>query len=224
MTAWANAPGMDQVEPAVRAAMVHYSLLALRPLCRACAVVARLAEAMVLQAAGYPLVTAVCGEYYLEHRGEYAANSPVLAGRDGPPSVERGAGEDPTPFVDLCLRGLAWGLREAEERIAEDLRRLALERYFEELRLSRRLTARQYALLRLLLEGGHGPVGIRTLCRAAPFFVLYGRASEQTARRDLKRLSCLGLLSTQEEGFVLNRRALCGPAPEGAGAGAPAWA
>ncbi|NMC49343.1 MAG: hypothetical protein GYA47_07950 [Desulfovibrio sp.] len=222
MTAWANAPGMDLVEPAVRAAMVHYALLALRPVCRAWAVVARLAEAMVLQAAGYPLVTAVCSEYYLEHRGEYAARAPALSGREGLKAVERGAGEDPTPFVELCLRGLAWGLREAEERVAEDLRRLALERYFEELRLSRRLTARQHALLRLLLEGGHGPVGIRTLCRAAPFFVLYGRASEQTARRDLKRLSCLGLLSSHEEGFVLNRRALCGPAWEGAGAAA--WA
>jgi hypothetical protein len=213
---------MDRVEPALRAAMVHYALLALKPLCRACAVVARLAEAMVLQAAGYPLVAAVCGEYYLEHRGEYAARAPALSGRPGPPALERGAGDDPTPFVELCLRGLVWGLREAEGRIVEDLRRLALEQYFEELRLSRRLTARQYALLRLLLEGGHGPVGIRTLCRAAPFFVLYGRASEQTARRDLKRLSCLGLLSGHKEGFVLNRRALCGPAGEKAGEAA--WA
>ncbi|QLA17722.1 hypothetical protein [Desulfolutivibrio sulfoxidireducens] len=212
---------MDRMEPAVRAALVHYHLLALRPFSRACAVMARLAEAMVLEAAGYRFAPAVLGEYYLTHLGEYEGRAPLHpAGRAGEdPATDRAApssrppagelADDPTPFVEFCLRGLAWGLREAQERVAEGLRRLVLERHFEELRLARRVTARQHALLRLLLDGGHGPVGIRALCRASPFSLLYGRASEQTARRDLKRLSRLGLLASLDDGFVLDRRALC---------------
>jgi hypothetical protein len=215
LTGWFNAPGMEREEPAVRAALVHYHLLALRPFCAACAVVARLAEALVLEAAGYRFAPAVLGEYYLAHLGEYEGRAPVhpaCGGRDwsGSAAGPGGGPDDPTPFVEFCLRGLAWGLREAGGRIAEGLGRLVLERHFEELRQARRLTARQHALLRVLLDGGHGPVGIRALCRVSPFSLLYGRASEQTARRDLKRLVSLGLLAAFKDGFELNRRALCG--------------
>lgn len=198
---WFDGPGMAGEEPAVRAALAHYHLSALRPLSPAYGPAARLAETVLLVRAGFGGAARLMAEYYLRHAGAYAVLCPVHPVLRG----DGGAGEDdPTPFVALCLDALAFGLREVGRRVAGVLRRMVLERHYEELRQARRLTARQHALLRLLLDAGHVPVGIRRLCRDSPFRLLYGRASEQTARRDLKRLSGMGLLAAAEGGFVLD--------------------
>lgn len=205
--AWFDGPGLAGEAPAVRAALAHYHILSLRPLSEAYPVAARLAESAVLRAAGHLFESCLMPEYYLRHASEYEALAPVH-----PALCPAGgaAGDDPTRFVAFCLDGLIWGGRVVAERIAEGLRRLVLERHYEELRQARQVTARQHALLQLLLDAQAPPVGIRSLCRVSPFRLLYGRASEQTARRDLQRLMGMGLLASSPGGFVLNRHVLCG--------------
>ncbi|MEF3696245.1 hypothetical protein [Desulfolutivibrio sp.] len=194
----------------MRAALAHYHILSLRPLSGAYPLAARLAEAVILQAAGRVFESCLMSEYYLRHAAAYESLSPRHPEiRPNDASGEAG-GDDPTRFVAFCLDGLVWGGREVGERIAEGLRQVVLERHYEELRQARQVTSRQHALLRLLLDAPTSSVGIRSLCRMSPFSLLYGRASEQTARRDLKRLSGLGLLAVSPGGFVLNRRVLCG--------------
>jgi len=202
---WFKAPAMAGEEPAVRAALAHYHILSLRPLSSGYGPAARLVETALLDAAGYRPGSRLTAEFYLGRFTEYEARAPVH------PALRTDGGgrkDDPTPFVAFCLDGVACGVRQAGERVAEALRRVVLERHYEELRQARRVTARQHALLRLLLEGAGQPVGIRSLCRHSPYSLLYGRASEQTARRDLKRLSGMGLWRSPGTGFVLNRRAL----------------
>jgi DNA-binding transcriptional ArsR family regulator len=204
---WFKGPGPAGEEPAVRAALAHYHILSLRPLSERYAPAARLIETVLLDAAGFRSGSRLMAEYYLRHAGEYEATRPIhpaLAGNGGQRK------NDPTRFVAFCLDALIYGLREVEERVAGMLRRVVLDRHYEELRQARRVTARQHALLRLLLDGEAYPVGIRSLCRVSPYSLLYGRASEQTARRDLKRLTGMGLLAASGEGFVLNRCALSG--------------
>jgi len=204
---------MADEEPAVRAALAHYHILSLRPMSGAYPLAARLAEAVILQAAGRVFESCLMSEYYLRHAAAYESLSPrhPALRPNGSAKASDVAGEgDPTRFVAFCLDGLIWGGREVGERIAEGLRQVVLERHYEELRQARQVTARQHALLRLLLDVQALPVGIQALCRVSPFSLLYGRASEQTARRDLKRLSGMGLLAASPGGFVLNRRVLCG--------------
>lgn len=205
--AWFDGPDMAGEEAVVRAALAHYHVLSLRPLSAAFAPAALLAETVLLQAAGHRLPACLMPEYYLRHAARYRRLSPVHPALRPPgPSVA----DDPTPFVAFCLDGLLWALREVGGRVAEGVRRVVLERHYQELRQSRQVTARQHALLSLLLDAQGPPVGIRSLCRLSPYSLLYGRASEQTARRDLKRLSGMGLLASEAGGFVLNRGVLCG--------------
>jgi Fic family protein len=202
---WFNAPAMAREDPAVRAALAHYHILSLRPLSSGYGPVARLVETALLDAAGFRPGSRLAAQHYLRHFGQYEARAPVHPALR--PEKARGE-DDPTPFVALCLDALAYGVRQVGERVSDVLRRVVLERHYEELRQARQVTARQHALLRLLLEGAGLPVGIRSLCRLSPYSLLYGRASEQTARRDLKRLSEMGLLAVSGGGFVLNRCAL----------------
>jgi len=95
-----------------------------------------------------------------------------------------------------------------KEVIVSFIRKFSLRDYYRSERKTKKLTARQFELLDLLLDN---PVTftLKDLHDSKTFLTLYGKASTQTARRDLKKLAAQGLLLGDENNkYTLNFRVL----------------
>ena len=113
-----------------------------------------------------------------------------------------------TPFLEFVLSAAVNSLNEIKKTIIYFIRKFSLRDYYLFLKQDKRITARQHGLLSLLLDK---PVQItlKKLFEATPFSILYNNVSTQTARRDLKKLTELYLLTIDKDGkYVLNLRAL----------------
>ncbi len=188
-TSW-NVAGNDILRPA----LAHYHLLRIAPFGVSDGALARLFEAALMRAPGTYAAQALMQEYYLGHIEEYRALAP---GRDEQSEARAAA------FVAFVVQGGIACLTQICGEVEAHLRALVLERHISDLREKRALTMRQYDLLRMLSVGDAPAVSIHNLMRLPPFTALYGRASEQTARRDIRKLERMGLLRRDKDGLRL---------------------
>ena len=182
----------------VRAALAHYHFSLIHPFWDGNGRVARLIEASLLQSAGIRYVPKMLSNYYYRHVDDYY--------RAFSESIR--AGKDVTPFLEFNLRGVIESLQQMKTRIADLIRVLVMREHVHFLGSKKAISKRQNDLLTLLLDDSSGkPFTLHELQQAMPYAMLYRKVSEMTARRDLKNLLGLKLLSVDADNrYTLNLR------------------
>ena len=196
---WANSDDLTKATPAVvRAFVVHYHLALIHPFRDGNGRLARVVEAELLEQAGFRYVSLMMSNYYYEHIDDYyRAFSAAEAGKF-----------DLTAFLVFCLDGLVHALTNIHTRVSDQVRQLALRKYYDDLRASRETTARQHALLLILLDDDQ-PFTDNDLTTVARFAAWYKPVSARTMRRDLAKLLSRQLLTQPTPGtYRLNLKAL----------------
>ncbi|MGE4290785.1 MAG: Fic family protein [Desulfovibrio sp.] len=211
LIAHCNAPECNELEPAVRAALLHYHLYRLRPFSEGNGRVARFFESSVLAVGGYRFASMMLPLYYRRRIDDYLRFFPIP---DEPRAILTGD-DSATAFLVFMLEGLLECLDTLHERLAAPLRRLALSEHFRRLLESREINRRSHDLLLLLLDretvpesGVPLPFQIRDLFLKNPYKLLYDKVSEHTARRDLNRMLDLGLLLKDGTSYLFQDRHL----------------
>lgn len=195
---WINSSAIISTGPFIRAALAHYHLGLIHPFWDGNGRTARLVEAIMLQSSNIKYVPRKLSNYYYQHVDDYyVAFSKSIQLK-----------KDVTPFIEFVLRATVDGLNEIKEDIIYYIRVLSLRNFCTYLKQQKDLTQRQFKLLSFLLDK---PVefSLKDLPATSPFNVLYNRVTTQTARRDLKKLTAMKLLTCDERNrYRLNFRAL----------------
>jgi Fic family protein len=195
---WINSDDLVNEHVFVRAALAHYHFSLIHPFRDGNGRVARLIEASLLQSAGIRYVPKMLSNYYYRHVDDYY--------RAFSESIR--AGKDVTPFLEFNLRGVIESLQQMKTRIAILIRMLVMREHVHSLSSNKAISTRQHDLLTLLLDDSSGkPFTLHELQQAMPYAMLYRKVSEMTARRDLKNLLGLKLLSVDTDNrYTLNLR------------------
>lgn len=201
-TDWLNSPGVLAEPTEVRAALAHYHLGLIHPFGDGNGRAARLLEAAILTRSGMRYAPKMLSNFYYRNMDEY-----FIAFR----AAEKSKDGDLTPFLEFVLRGLLQSVEELQRNIHEFIHVLSFQSMADTLRQSRGITQRQYDLLRILIWNSKKVFTLKDLLTDPLFAPLYRRASEQTARRDLKRLLVMDILVKDDAGYRFNRQLLGQP-------------
>ncbi len=196
---WINSAEMLAEPTEIRAALAHYHLGLIHPFGDGNGRAARLLEATILTRSGMRYLPKMLSNFYYRHMDEY-----FIAFR----AAEKGKNGDVTPFLEFVLTGLLQSVEELQRNIHVFICILAFQAMADSLRQTHDITQRQHDLLRILIKNPSRAIALKDLLTDPLFAPLYRRASEQTARRDLKRLAGLKLLTKDETGHRLNPRGL----------------
>ena len=197
---WINAEAFQStIHPFVRAALAHYYFGVIHPFADGNGRTARFIEAAILSKAGFKYIPNMLSNYYYRHMDEY-----YIAFRQ----AETDKDDDITTFITFILNGIIESLKEIRTKIVDYIRLFSLRDYYKFLRGTRRITRRQYGLLDLVSEI-HDPIDLNGLYSKSPYNLLYhNKVSKDTARRDLKKLAGMSLLTKTDAGYVCNFRKL----------------
>lgn len=195
---WINSEKAVQLNPFIRASLAHYYFCIIHPFWDGNGRTGRLLEAILLQAGNVKFIPREMSNYYYRNVDEYynAFSKSIKLEKDA------------TPFIRFCLVGAVESITSIKERIIYFIRKFALRDYYRHERQQKNLTVRQYELLGLLLDN---PVSftLKDMYERQPYSLLYGKATTQTARRDLKKLTSMNLLTAGGGNtYSLNMRVL----------------
>jgi Fic family protein len=202
-TAWINSPEIKALHPGVRACLAHYHLGLIHPFRDGNGRTARLVEAMMLSASGLRFLPKMLSNYYYKNIHEY-----FTAFRD----TEKNKSFVVNPFIVFFCKGFNSAAYELKSAVDSLARKLALPAYFLILRNERRINDRQLNLLQIMQETGK-PISLVSLYSDAICKNLYAKVSEQTARRDLKKLLEMNLLRRDGQEYALNPESFEKPRP-----------
>ncbi len=182
-----------------RAALAHYHLGLIHPFFDGNGRTARLVEGMLLKAAGIKYIPRMLSNYYYKNVDDYYwAFSNSIKSKD----------YDISPFMEFVFDGVVESLREIKDRVIFHIRNLSLQSFFALMREVRDLTQRQYDLLMILLDNPE-PFTAADLFNKPSLKALYEKVSERTAFRDIRKLTDMGLLvSDDKKGYNINYNAL----------------
>ncbi|MEI6758593.1 MAG: Fic family protein [Chlorobium sp.] len=196
---WINSEEIISLPALVRSALAHYHLGLIHPFWDGNGRVARLTEALLLQDAGIRYVPRSLSNYYSRHVDDYYIAF----------SKSTKAEHDVTPFLEFTLNGVINSLIKMKTRLSFFIRELVMRDHIHFLGTNKTISKRQCDLLNILLDKRGAPFSLNELSRTMPYSILYKRISLQTARRDLKKLSEMNLLSSDDSGkYMLNMHAL----------------
>ncbi len=196
---WINAESIKKdVHPFVRAALAHYYLGMIHPFADGNGRTARFIEAAILSKAGFKYIPTMLTNYYYRHIDDY-----YIAFRQ----AETDKDNDITKFITFILNGIIESMKKIRSQLIKFIRLFSLKDYYRFLKEKRSITRRQYELLDLLSETSDA-VDVNALYSKSPYNILYRKVSKDTARRDLKKLSKLSLLTKTDAGYVCNSRTL----------------
>jgi len=149
--------------------------------------VGRVIEATLLQAAGYRYAPFALARYYLQNIDAYftlfnTCRRAAEKGRDAPNQA----------FVDFHLEGMRQTINTLHDRVNLLVSRLLYESRIRRALDEKRINARQYTILSMLLDRGR-PLPLDE-ARHAPWYTsLYLKLNDKTRQRDLHRLRELEL-------------------------------
>ncbi len=195
---WINSDEILKLDPFIRAAAAHYHFCLIHPFGNGNGRTGRLIEAFLLEAAHIKYVPRVLSNFYYRNVDDYyIAFSKTIKLK-----------KDITPFLEFVLRAAVFSLKEIKETIIYDIRRLSLRELYFRKKEEKAITTRQFDLLSLLLDNQF-EFTLKDLIETRPISLLYNKTSVQTARRDIKKLTGLNLLTTNPDGkCFLNLRVL----------------
>ena len=195
---WINSDDVLHTNPFIRASLSHYYFCIIHPFWDGNGRTARLVEAIILQSSNIKYVPRELSNYYYRNIDEYYN------------SFSKGikSKNSATPFLKFCLEASVDSLLQIKEKIIFFIRKFALRDFYNFEKKKKRLTARQFELMCLLLDNSISFTN-KELLENRPFSILYNKISTQTARRDLKKLvSGKFLLIDENSKYALNLRAL----------------
>ena len=195
---WINSEQMLATNPYLRAALALSPGL-IHPFSDGTAG-ARIIEALLLRLSGQKYVPTMLSNYYYRNMDEYFCAFSI---------TRKDKESDVSPFIKFVLKGVIDSLEEIKNRITYFIRRLALRDYFAALHREKAIIQRQHDLLTLLLQLQDAkPFKLQDLFNTPSMNALYRNVSERTARRDLKKLMGMNLLTCVNDQYTLNLEAL----------------
>jgi Fic family protein len=195
---WINSDNIMSLDPILRAGLAHYYLGLIHPFGDGNGRTARLIEALLMKSSGIRYVPIMLSNFYYTNIDEYFRVFSITR-QDKEHMV--------TPFLEFVVKGVLASLYTIKDKIVYFIRRLALRDYYAFLLKGKKLSGRQHDLLTLLLENRRS-FRLTDLFTVPMLRVLYKSVSERTARRDLKTLCDLGVLTCKKDIYDLNLRAL----------------
>lgn len=202
MFAWHDELIAADVPALIRAPLMHLYFELIHPFWDGNGRIGRVLEATILRHAGYQHAPFALAKFYLERMHEYFAlfnSSRKLAQKD--PARAN------TAFVSFHLEGLRVVVDRLHDRVNELVKDLLFESGLRQLFDHRRINARQYAIVRGIIEH-QGPLPLDRLRTDPRFQALYAKTSAKTRQRDLQRLRAVGLVvDTRDGGLVAGRDA-----------------
>jgi Fic family protein len=197
---WINSDEIININPFIRASIAHYHFCTIHPFWDGNGRTARLLEAIILQAANIKYMPKEISNFYYRNVDDYyIAFSKTIKLK-----------KDITPFVEFFLNAAVSSLTKIKEKIVYFIRIFSLRDYYTYQNQRKIITKRQLDLLSLLLDyPASFTFNIKELSSIPPFSFLYNKVSTQTARRDLAKLSSMGLIVLDDKGkYHLNLRIL----------------
>ncbi|MCK5311340.1 MAG: Fic family protein [Desulfobacteraceae bacterium] len=198
---WLNSEKILSLSPIVRAALAHYHLCLIHPFADGNGRTGRFLEAILLKSSGMTSALKELSNYYYRNIDDYYlgfSNSIKLQDKN-----------DISPFLEVMLKGTKQSLREIKTKVIDVIRLLSVKDYFRFLFDERDISKRQYHFLQILINYKKFFV-FKDLYNDPMLRVLYGKVSEQTARRDIKKLISLRLIMKEKDNnkYLLNLRCL----------------
>lgn len=184
---WINSEELLAASPFVRAALAHYHLSLIHPFFAGNGRTARLLEAYILHAANIRHVSKMLAGYYYRNTDRY-----FLAF-----SKAKRKSKDTTPFLQFVLEAVNACLDELKNRVYGCLYDLTMREYLNIMKTDGDLNERQYELVMLMMEED-ADISLPRLQTDKPFVYLYKGVTEQTARRDIKKLCDINLLKSED--------------------------
>lgn len=194
---WINCEETMSHAPIIRAALAHYHFGLIHPFADGNGRTARLIEAILLRSEGIKYVPIMLSNYYYRNIDEYFM---VFS------KSENNSDYDITPFLIFFINGLRESAYKIKDGITYYIRKFTMRDYYHFLLEKHGITQRQNDLLMMLLDNSKDFV-LNDLFKD-PFSILYRKVSESTAKRDIKKLVELGVLSHKNNNYNLNIRAL----------------
>ncbi len=189
----------------IRAPLVHLYYELIHPFWDGNGRVGRVVEATLLQAAGYRYAPFALARYYLQNIDAYFTlfNSSRKAAEKGHAAPNQG-------FVDFHLEGMRLTINTLHDRVNSLVAMLLYESNIRRALDEKRINARQYTILSMLLDRGR-PWPLAEVRQAPWYASLYLKRNDKTRTRDLRRLRELELahLDTDDAlwpGFVMPRK------------------
>lgn len=196
---WLNSPEIMGLYPPIRAALAHYHFGLIHPFGDGNGRTARLIEALVIQTSGFKYAPVMLSNFYYLNLDDYFwAFSKTIKNKNF----------NVTHFVNFVLIMFIEALKEIKNNIIYFIRIFSMRDYFIYLKSKRLITQRQFDFLNILLDRNE-TFNLQDLFKSASLSLLYRDVSDRTARRDLKKLEEMRLLTTNDKKqYELNLRAL----------------
>ncbi len=195
---WINSDELLRLEPIIRAALAHYYLGLIHPFRDGNGRTARIIEAYLLTCSGYRYVPVMLSNFYYKNIDKYFLAFSV---------TEKNKDHDLTYFLEFVTGGFVESLKEIKDRIIFMIRKLALKDYYSFLKERSEINQRQCDLLSILLARP-AAFSFRDLFENPVFSILFRNVVDRTAKRDLKKLCGMNLLTYQDDKYLLNFKVL----------------
>lgn len=195
---WLNSAPILQLHPLIRAALAHYHVGLIHPFRDGNGRTARLLEAMMISASGIKHTGKMLSNYYYTHLDEY-----YITFR----KCETSKTHDILPFIDFVTTGVKDRLTALHDMISSSIRIMATINYVQHLKKKKLISQRQFDLAMILFSSREG-ITINDLHTSPMYSSLYKNVSEQTARRDIKKLKEWNILKKISDLYFLNTSAI----------------
>lgn len=186
---WFNDEQTQEMDPLLRAACAHYYLVRIHPFRDGNGRTARFAEAYVLATSGLQLAAPMLSNYYYRFKDDYFR---VIS-----ETAKKG---DMTPFFRFFLTAFYEELKIIRDEIIPFINTLLMKDVIAFFRESKQITQRQMALLSVMLDHDM-EIEFDDLYRDPALMGYYMKVSKSTARRDLKKLTDMKLLSMEDKKY-----------------------
>ncbi|MDQ1277976.1 MAG: hypothetical protein QG555_1018 [Thermodesulfobacteriota bacterium] len=196
LVAWHNELATVGIPALIRAPLMHYYFELIHPFWDGNGRVGRILEAAILHGAGFRYAPFAMARYYMERIDQYFTLFNLCRKR-----ADNKKACPNTPFVLFHLEGMLAGINRLQDRVNAMVRLLLFESHIKQLRDTKEINLRQYAILTQVMERGK-PLPIDELRRTPWHEALYAKLGDKTRQRDLSRLREQELLYVDEKGFV----------------------
>ncbi len=195
---WINSKKILDLDPFLRAALTHYHFCLIHPFWDGNGRTARLIEAILLQSSNIKYVPKELSNYYYRNVDHYYMAF----------SKSINLKKDVTPFIKFMLTASVESLKGIKNSIINFIRKFSLRDLYNFEGNRKAINKRQFDLLSLLLDNQIN-FALNDLLKKTPFSILYDKVSTQTARRDIKKLTAMNLLTIFEDNkYCINLRVL----------------
>ncbi|MBN8440023.1 MAG: Fic family protein [Candidatus Accumulibacter sp.] len=187
LIAWHGELEAAAVPALIRAPLVHLYYEQIHPFWDGNGRVGRVIEATLLQAAGYRYAPFALARYYLQNIDAYFTLFNTCR-----KAAEKGREAANQAFVDFHLEGMRQTINTLHDRVNLLVNRLLYESRIRRALDEKRINARQYTILSMLLDRGR-PLPLDEVRHAPWYASLYLKLNDKTRQRDLQRLRELEL-------------------------------